>query len=85
VTLILPSDITADKRFKCVGELNRIEADEIIIGYDFELRDNKINSKKTRNENAGKEHKFKAFRLKSQSNRAVILSNNPHGTGIANA
>lgn len=83
VTLILPYDITADNRFKCAGELNRVEADEIIIGYNFDLRDNKINSKKIKNENAGKEHNFKAFRLKSQSDKVVNLSNKVDSTGTA--
>jgi hypothetical protein len=73
-----------DSRFKCVGELNRVEADEIIIGYNFDLRVNKIDSKKMKNENAGKEHKFKAFRLKNQSDKVVTLSSDVNSAGIDN-
>ena len=73
ITLILPCDQGVDERYKCVGELNRIEAEEIIVGYDFDLRSNKISSKKIRNNNAGKEHNFKAYRLKEQSDKKVCL------------
>jgi hypothetical protein len=73
ITLILPESKDVDNRFKCVGDLNRIEADEIIVGYNFDLRSNKISSKKIKNNNAGKEHKFKAYRLKEQSDKKVCL------------
>jgi hypothetical protein len=73
ITLILPCDKKIDARYKCVGELNRIEAEEIIVGYGFDLKSNKISSKKIRNNNAGKEHNFKAYRLKEQSDKKVYL------------
>jgi hypothetical protein len=73
-TLILPADFVIDKRYKCVGELNRIEADEIIVGYDFDLRTNKINSKKIKNKEAGKLHQFKAYRLNNQTDKPVSLN-----------
>ena len=73
VTLILTDTQKIDNRYKCVGELNRIETNEIIVGYNFDLRSNKIISKKIKNINAGKEHKFKAYRLKKQSGKEVTL------------
>jgi hypothetical protein len=73
ITLIVPGDQKVDDRFKCVGELNRIETGEIIVGYNFDLRSNKIGSKRIKNINAGKEHKFKAYRLKEQSDKKVFL------------
>jgi hypothetical protein len=72
-TLILPSNYNIDNKYKCVGELNRIEANEIIVGYEFDLRTNKINSKKIKNKDAGKVHKFKAYRLKNQAGKSVFL------------
>jgi hypothetical protein len=75
ITLILPDSQKADERFKCVGELNRIEAEEILVGYRFDLGNNKISSKKIRNNNAGKEHIFRAYRLKEQSDKKVYLLN----------
>jgi hypothetical protein len=73
VTLILLDEQKVDTRFRCVGTLNRTESKEIIIGYDFDLRTNKINSKKINNCNAGKEHKFKAYRVTTQSEKEVSL------------
>jgi hypothetical protein len=73
LTLILSDSQKVDSRFKCVGDLNRIEADEIIVGYDFDLLNNKISSKKVKNETAGKEHKFKAYRLIEQSDKIVSI------------
>jgi hypothetical protein len=75
LTLVMPYEKEVDKRFKCVGELNRIEAEKIIVGYSFDLQKNKINSKKIKNDNAGRSHKFKAYRLTSQSDKQVSLSN----------
>jgi hypothetical protein len=72
-TLILQNNQAIDTRYKCVGELNRVEADEIIVGYNFDLRSNKINSRKLKNKDSGKEHRFKAYRLKEQSEKKVSL------------
>jgi hypothetical protein len=84
ITLILPSHTAVNDRFKCVGELNRVEADEIIVGYNFDLQNNRISSKKTKNANAGQEHKFKAYRLTSQSDKAVTLSNAKYNVSVDN-
>jgi len=73
ITLIIPDCQKVDSRFKCVGDLVRIEAEEIIVGYSFDLRTNKITSKTTKNNNSGKEHGFKAYRLKEQSDKVVSL------------
>jgi len=73
ITLIIPDCHKVDNRFKCVGNLIRVEAEEIIIGYSFDLRTNKITSKTIKNNNSGKEHGFKAYRLKEQSDKAVSL------------
>ena len=45
-TLILPSHIEADTDFFGVGELTRIEAAELIVGYSFDLQTNEILPKK---------------------------------------
>jgi hypothetical protein len=73
ITLIIPDCQEVDNRFKCVGNLVRVEAEEIIVGYSFDLRTNKITSKTIKNNNSGKEHGFKAYRLKEQSDKAVSL------------
>jgi len=73
ITLILDDTQEVDDRFKSVGNLVRIEADKIIVGYEFDLQNNKISSKLIKNSNAGKEHRFRAFRLKEQSDKTVSL------------
>jgi len=73
ITLILPDYQGVDNRYKCVGNLARIEAKEIIIGYNFDLQSNKITSTTIKNDTVGKEHKFKAYRLNEQSDKAVSL------------
>ncbi|GAB6392978.1 MAG: hypothetical protein MdMp014T_2351 [Treponematales bacterium] len=82
ITLILPAHTAVDNRLKCVGELNRVEADEIIVGYNFDLRNNQISSKKLKNPSAGQEHKFKAYRLTNQSDKLVTLSNTKYSVGV---
>ena len=47
-----------------VGELRRREADELIVGYSFDLKTNEILPKKVPNPGAGREHVFRAWRLK---------------------
>lgn len=72
-TLILPDHYTAPNDFFCVGELRRIEDPQLVAGYKFNLRTNEIQAEMITNPNAGKEHKFKAYRCKGQSNRTVSM------------
>ena len=72
-TLIVPSDWTAATGFKSVGSLVRIETDELVIGYDFDLRENTIEAKTTRNPSAGKKHAFTAYRVQGDADKPVEL------------
>jgi hypothetical protein len=72
-TLILPTSYKPDQRFVSVGSLNRIEGKELVVGYNFDLTSNVLNAQKVPNPNAGHEHKFIAYRLKSQSDKPVKL------------
>ena len=63
-TLILPSSIDAGTDFFEVGELTRIEATELIVGYSFDLQTNEILPKTVPNPGAGTRHTFRAWRLK---------------------
>lgn len=73
ITLIVPENLDADDRFKEVGRLTRIESDLIVVGYQFDLRTNEISSETVPNPNAGKEHKFTAYRLNSQTQKPVSM------------
>lgn len=72
-TLILPADVEAGKDFVSIGELRRKEAAELIIGYSFDLQTNKISPKKVPNPGAGREHVFRACRIKGSPTTVVSL------------
>lgn len=63
-TMILPADVHAGNKFIEVGELRRREAAELIVGYSFDLRTNELLPEKVANPSAGREHRFRAWRLK---------------------
>jgi len=72
-TLVLPSQAKAGSDFVHVGDLSRIEADELIVGYTFNLKTNAITPKTVRNPSAGKEHTFSAWRLKGLKTEKVSI------------
>lgn len=73
-TLITPADYEAPRGFVCVGELERTEANQLVVGYSFDLRSNEMSVSKIVNEHAGLKHTFKAWRLKTQEPSPVTLS-----------
>lgn len=73
MTLILPDSYSADKRFQEVGNLVRKETKETVASYNFDLQSNEISTKLIQNSTAGTEHRFKAYRLKSQSKKSVSM------------
>ncbi len=75
-TLILPDSFKVDKRIFNVGKITRVEADQIVVGYKFDLTTNEIGTHRVENPNKGKEHKFKAYRLKGESSKRVNLIEN---------
>ncbi len=72
-TLILPEDFPISSDLYNVGTLIRKEADTLIVGYNFDLRDNILTPATIPNPSSGKEHLFKAWRLKGTSNDEVKL------------
>ena len=60
--------------FRDVGRFARTEAEELVVAYEFDLRSNELRTKQTRNPYAGQEHRFLAYRLASQGDRAVALA-----------
>lgn len=65
-TLILPANVPADKRYVEVGLLTRVEAEELVIAYSFDLKTNELVPRKVPNPRAGKAHRFRAWRLKDE-------------------
>ena len=73
-TLIVPDWIEAPDDFKCVGELVRVESDNLVSGYSFDLTTNKLTANTTPNPNARHIHLFKAYRLKDQADQPVEMA-----------
>lgn len=73
ITLILPTNMDGYSRFQEVGHLTRIETDNLVIGYIFDLRTNEIKAEQVPNHNAGIQHSFIAYRLVGQSNKPVSM------------
>lgn len=72
-TLILPKDDTPGADFVQVGALVRTEAAQLVIGYSFDLQTNDLVPKTVPNPGAGREHAFRAWRLKGSSDEPAIM------------
>lgn len=79
-TLIVPAEFEEDNRFEKVGELVRLEADELVTGYEFDLRTNELKAEKVSNPHHKKEHPFVAYRLRNQGGKPVSMSNDGSAT-----
>lgn len=73
-TLIVPADLEPDDRYEKVGDLIRIESEELIVGYSFDLRTNQLREERAPNPSKGQEHHFVAYRLKEQGGKEVSLA-----------
>lgn len=62
-SLILPFEDEPGEGFIQVGELTRREAEHFIIGYTFNLQNNDLIPQAIPNPDAGREHRFRAWRL----------------------
>lgn len=72
-TLILPSDVNPGDGFTSVGELNRQEADEVLISYTFDLQSNEITATKIANPHAGRVHSFRAWQISEAVTTEVVM------------
>jgi len=72
-TLIIPSTWKPPTVFKKVGDLVRVESADLVIGYEFDLKTNKISAKTVVNPEAGRKHHFTAYRVESDSEKTVTL------------
>lgn len=65
-TLILPADWSVDERFTAVGDLQRVESQNLVVGYSFDLKTNAIVPQTVPNPAAGVKHNFRAYRLATE-------------------
>ena len=81
-TLILPHDMEAGPGCVEVGGLRRREADSLIVGYAFDLLTNELIPKSVPNPGAGREHVFRAWRLKGADPEPVAMRDAPTKSSI---
>jgi hypothetical protein len=74
ITLILPAHEPVDDRVKGVGTLVREEAENLLAGYHFDLQTNSLTPERRPNPHAHVEHRFRAYRVKEDSDQEVTLS-----------
>ena len=72
-TLILPIEQAPGDDFIDVGELVRREADHLVVAYTFDLRTNQLGVEEVPNTHAGREHRFRAWRL-GQTGPAAVMT-----------
>jgi hypothetical protein len=72
-TIILPEDVPVPSELQLVGELIRIEVEEVIVAYSFDLQTRELTTKTTVNPTAGREHRFRAYRVAGTQGPQVKL------------
>lgn len=73
-TLIVPADSISDTRIEPVGQLERVESDDLIAGYSFDLASNTLTVERTANPRAGTRHRFVAYRRTGTDGPVVTLT-----------
>lgn len=76
VTLILPADYSVDNRLVAVGQFSRIEVEQMVVGYSFDMQTNTIEPQFVPNPSAGTLHNFIAYRP------AILQSINALGPAV---
>lgn len=72
-TLIVPAADQPGDDFVQVGELKRREVDNVVTAYQFDLTKNTLETKTSPNPTGGREHIFRAYRLKGDPVEAVKM------------
>lgn len=83
-TLLVPALWQAPHGFKTVGNLIRIEAAQLVVGYEFDLQKNELAVKTIPNPSAGQEHCFVAYRVAVDADKPVALIPALHSQGAEN-
>jgi hypothetical protein len=74
-TLVMPAPDEPGADFEMIGELVRTETANLVVAYRFDLRTNDLTPDTIPNPQAGREHHFRAWRLKGEvGNRRVEMT-----------
>lgn len=71
-TLIMPAGDTPGSDFEMIGELVRVETANLVVAYRFDLRTNDLTPDMIPNPDAGREHRFRAWRLKGEAGQRHV-------------
>lgn len=74
ITLIARNEEITDPHLRCVGSFSRVEVQDRVVGYSFNLMTNEISRAQSRNPSAGSAHHFQAFRHIDDQGPAVTLA-----------
>lgn len=77
-TLILPAGEPSPEGLISVGTLERIEAERIAVGYEFDLRTNELRVLEEDNPTAAQAHTFTAYRVSGNEEPPVVLAEGEH-------
>jgi hypothetical protein len=72
-TLILPESAHAGDELQAVGTLVRVECEQLVSGYHFDLLTNELTPTYIANPHAGEQHTFIAYRVRGSPGPAVTL------------
>lgn len=76
-TLILPAEVDLGRGWVEVGGLTRVEAATLVVGYSFDLTTNTLAAARIKNPGAGREHRFRAWRVRGAPNDPVTINDGP--------
>lgn len=77
VTLILPAAEKADARFGLVGKVERVETQNMVTKYTFDLKTNELTTSEENNPTAGTVHRFRAYRIKGAPETEIKMKKKP--------
>lgn len=72
-TLIVPADFAPKSPdLTLVGDLVRVEVEEVVTSYEFDLKSNDLKRHVAPNPNAGVTHRFRAYRSRGQGDQQKV-------------
>ncbi|MFG2224424.1 hypothetical protein [Streptomyces sp. NPDC048644] len=77
-TLIAPADYQVQSsELVQVGELDRVEVDDVLVSYEFNMQTNEMVTHKEPNPNAGTVHQFRAYRSRGAGDTKTVTLKEP--------
>jgi hypothetical protein len=77
-TLIVPSDYEVQSnQLVQVGELDRVEVEDVVVSYEFNMQTNEMVTYKEPNPTAGVVHQFRAYRSRGAGDTKMVALNGP--------